>query len=314
MVSYLVQSCMEKQFENQPSSSASCPFAAASSTSPSNANISLPLVIPQAVRRKIIRDVSKILHTLLLAGYETTAMSLSYAMYELAKNPRCQDRCCEEARRVLPPRQKVDDGSGGDSFGVPLFDADDDDVPYCRAVLLESIRLHMPVAFTTRVLTKDLTLDTDNDDDDQVTLLKGTRVFVNPEMLHRDERNFDNAGEFIPERWVHWDAGTGGWVDRDYKTSTPTTPPPSSISSKYTVEHVQADSVAAANPANFFSFSDGARNCVGRRLAVMESTLLIAELLRDLCVDVAEEDFELVKVLNFITILPARLPLRFWMR
>ena len=50
-----------------------------------------------AARHKIIQDMSKILHTLLLAGYETTALSLSYAMYCLAMSPRCQERCCEEA-------------------------------------------------------------------------------------------------------------------------------------------------------------------------------------------------------------------------
>ena len=38
-------------------------------------------------RHKIIQDVSKILHTLLLAGDETTALSLSYAMYCLAMSP-----------------------------------------------------------------------------------------------------------------------------------------------------------------------------------------------------------------------------------
>ncbi len=108
-------------------------------------------------KHKIIQDVSKILHTLLLAGYETTALSLFYTMYCLAMSPRCQERCCKEARRVLG-RRRGGDGSGGSSNsatnGDDLFNPDDDDLPYCRAVLSESIRLNMPVVFTTRVISK----------------------------------------------------------------------------------------------------------------------------------------------------------------
>lgn len=213
---------------------------------------------------------------------------------------------------------------------------DDDDLPYCRAVLTESIRLHMPVLFTTRVLSKDLTLDTGYDDGygyetrSRATLLRGTRIFINPAIIHRDERNFERANEFLPERWVRWDDASGRWVDRDdneakkYRATMNgvlgstieevPTPPPPSLSSKYTAEHAQADTISAANPANFFSFSDGARNCVGRRLAIMESTICIAVLFRDMCVAIGEEDFELVKERRFVTVVPVSLPIVFWKR
>jgi len=240
-------------------------------------------------------------------------------------------------------RRRREDGSGDscDSAsdrddGDDSFHPDDDDLPYCRAVLTESLRLNMPVIFTTRVLSKDLTLDTGYEDDansrgSRVTILKGTRVIINPEMIHRDERNFDRALEFLPERWVRWDERMGGWVDRDYNvevkgsptqqhaptsetaSSIATTTPPS-LSSEYAAEHLHADRIPAANPANFFAFSDGARNCVGRRLAIMESTLLIAEILRDFCVGLADEDYEMVKVLNFVSVRPSKLPLKFWKR
>lgn len=354
LLSYLISSCIEKHYSNQSSSSA-CPFAASlQSRSSSTFSVSSssvggatsfhpPSEMTHAARHKIIQDVSKILHTLLLAGYETTALSLSYAMYCLAMSPRCQERCCEEARRVLGRRRRGDgsrDSSNSASDrddGDDSFDPDDDDLPYCRAVLTESIRLNMPVVFTTRVMSKDLSLETGYNDDangrgSRVTILKGTRVIINPEMIHRDERNFNRALEFVPERWVRWVERTSGWVDRDYKVeaksipteqhasmsgtassfATTTTPP--SLSSEYSVEHSHADRIPAANPANFFAFSDGARNCVGRRLAIIESTLLIAEILRDLCVGLADRDFEMVKVLNFVSVQPSKLPLKFWKR
>ena len=353
LLSYLISSCIEKHYSNQSLSSA-CPFAASlqsRSSSTLSASSSCvggassfqpPSEMTHAARYRIIQDVSKILHTLLLAGYDTTALSLSYAMYCLAMSPRCQERCCEEARRVLGRRRRG--GGSRDSSnslsdrddGDDSFDPDDDDLPYCRAVFTESIRLNMPVVFTTRVISKDLTLETGYNDDangrgSQATILKGTRVIINPEMIHRDERNFDRALEFVPERWVRWDERTSGWVDRDYKveaksisteqhapigtaSSIATTTTPPSLSSEYSVEHSHADRIPAANPANFFAFSDGARNCVGRRLAIIESTLLIAEILRDLCVGLADRDYEMVKVLNFVSVQPSKLLLKFWKR
>ena len=92
---------------------------------------------------------------------------------------------------------------------------------------------------------------------------------------------------------------------------------PPSLSDTYSAQNEAADSISAANPANFFSFSDGARNCVGRRLAVMESTLLVASLMKDLHVGLGVKDgenFELVRERRFVTVKPATLPLRFWKR
>ncbi|KAL7535510.1 hypothetical protein ACHAXR_006533 [Thalassiosira sp. AJA248-18] len=364
MVTHLLQSCMEQHFSSQssasptaspassrrsslnpqssPSSSSKCPFASLDNTSShdssihhhesngsSSSNIPPPSQITQTDKQTIIQDVTKILHTLLTAGYATTAISLSYVMYCLATNPRCQERCCEEARRVLGDRKK---GCNTEST------IGDEDLPYCRAVFTESIRMHLPVLFTTRVLSKDLTLDTgygSGDDENetnetnprQATLLKGTRVIINPSMIHLDERNFARANEFIPERWVQWDDGEGRWVERDYgeekendspssieTTNTSPSPPPPFPSSEYTTQHASADTIPPANPCNFFSFSDGARNCVGRRLAIMEATLLIATLLRDMCVGLGDDDFELRKELRFVTVKPAGLPVRFWKR
>jgi len=338
MVTHLIQSCMEQHFSESSSSGQSpsgCPFATSSSSHShvetpsggSRSNIPPPSQITDADKNKIIQDVTKTLHTLLVAGYETTAISLSYVMYFLSKNPRCQDRCSEEARRVLGNNQE---GGNSGQKQQPQETMDDDLLPYCRAVFTESLRIQLPVMFTTRVISKDLTLDSGNDDGDTCTLLKGTRVFINPSMIHLDERNYERASEFIPERWVRWDEAEGRWLDRDHvaeekraeesvhRDSSPTRPrttPPSPFSDEYDDEHAHADTVSAADPANYFSFSDGARNCVGQRLAIMESTILIATLLRDICVGLAEgPDFELVNKRIFVTVKPTSLPLVFWKR
>mmetsp|Transcript_29021 Transcript_29021/g.43874 ORF Transcript_29021/g.43874 Transcript_29021/m.43874 type:complete len:744 (+) Transcript_29021:65-2296(+) len=336
MITMMLRSVMEQYYQqpkeqqkkqqqnqnNTSSSSSSCPFSSSSTTSFQESdnidNIIPTTTMTKSDRTQIIHNVSHILHTLLVAGYETTAISLSYTMYCLSKHPRCQDRACEEARRVLPT---LNDNT---KF-------DEDALPYCKAVIMETLRVHTPVIFTTRVSSKDLTLDAD-DDGGMVTIPKDTRFIIHPTMVHLDERNFDRAEEFLPERWVRWE--NGGWVDRDFEKekklaagaasdkaataaadpTTPTPPPPSPLSDKYTKENAHADTISAANPQSFFAFSDGARNCIGRRLAIMEMTIFLAVLFRDMCVDLAEEGYELVKERRFVILAPNTLPIAFWKR
>ena len=302
--------------------SSSCPFSSTTTTTSSsssrNNNFSssfyqesdvnyIPTNMIKYDRTQIINNVTQILHTLLVAGYETTAISLSYTMYLISKNPRCQDRACEEARRVLPT---LDSNT---KF-------DEDALPYCRAIITESLRMHVPVIFTTRVISKDLILDTD-DEGGTVIIPKNTRFLINPTMVHLDERNFERADEFIPERWVMWK--NGGWVDRDFEkekstasagAANTTSSPPPSLYDKYTTENAHADTISAANPQNFFAFSDGARNCIGRRLAIMEQTIFVAVLFRDMCVDLAEKGYELVKERRFVILAPKDLSVAFWKR
>jgi cytochrome P450 len=327
MITMLLRSVIEQHYhpekdqkkkqKNTPNQMNGCPFTSSSSSRTFSSSLnglsepdttsSIPSTISQSDRKQIIIKVTQILHTLLVAGYETTAISLSYTMYCLSKNPRCQDRACEEARRVL---STLDEHT---KF-------DEDALPYCKAIIMESVRLHVPVIFTTRVASKDLVLDTD-DEGGVVTIPKGTRFLINPTMIHRYEKNFDRAEDFCPERWVKWE--NGGWVERDHEeeklesknaSSSSSSSPPPSLSNKYTAENAHADTISAANPLNFFAFSDGARNCIGRRLAIMEMTIFVAVLFRDMCVDLAEKDYKLVKERRFVILAPKRLPIAFWKR
>jgi cytochrome P450 len=147
-----------------------------------------------------------------------------------------------------------------------------------------------------------MTFDTGNGDE-RVILPKGTKALVSPSAVHRDERNFERALEFIPERWVKWDGHK--WVDRNYEQERKEMSE-SSMNSP--------GSISAANPQNFFAFSDGARNCVGKRLAVLESSVMIAMLLRDMQVDMAKENFKLETKRKFATVGPVSLPVMFQRR
>ena len=231
-------------------------------------------------------ELAKMLLTLFFAGYDTSSLLLSMAMWSLAKNPEIQRECAAEAR----------DASSTDptSKNKPSLHEDasqwESRLPYCRAVILETLRLHPPVYTNCRVFEKDVELD-------GCTIPRRTCVYLPIRQIHTDERNFARATEFLPERWVRRDANTAGWIARDFKAEP---------------EIVESDPeyVPPANPQNLFSFSGGARNCVGHRLALQESTIVFACLVRDLTVDV-REGLVLRKRKKFAMAHPVEMPLIF---
>lgn len=66
-----------------------------------------------------------------VAGYETTSTAISYALYELARNPAVQHKLQAEVDAFGRERQ-------------PSFD-DLSNFPYAEAVFHEGLRLHPPV-------------------------------------------------------------------------------------------------------------------------------------------------------------------------
>lgn len=66
-----------------------------------------------------------------VAGYETTSTAISYALYELARNPKVQQKLQAEVDALGQERQ-------------PSYD-DLSSFPYAKAVFSEGMRLHPPV-------------------------------------------------------------------------------------------------------------------------------------------------------------------------
>jgi cytochrome P450 len=112
------------------------------------------------------RQVRDEVLTLLLAGHETTAMSLTWTWLELAHHPEVADRL----------------------HASPGTD-------YPRAVAAESMRLHPPAWIIGRRAAEDVTLD-------GWTIPRGTLITTSPWVLHRDDRWWGDAAAFRPERWL----------------------------------------------------------------------------------------------------------------
>ncbi|XP_063315772.1 1,25-dihydroxyvitamin D(3) 24-hydroxylase, mitochondrial [Pelobates fuscus] len=119
---------------------------------------------------------------MLIGAVETTANSLSWAIFNISRNPDIQKKLYEEIERVLPPGQ------------VPSAE-DIRNMPYLKACLKESMRITPSVPFTTRTLDKETILG-------EYMLPKGTVLTINSHVLGSNEECFDEWTQFKPERWL----------------------------------------------------------------------------------------------------------------
>jgi cytochrome P450 len=122
--------------------------------------------------------------TLVLAGHETTALTLTWAWHLLSHNP--------EYLRWL--NQEIDALDG-----APIDSDDLASLPRTYAVIAESMRLHPPAWIIGRWLDRDVRIG-------GWDLPRGSVVLASQYAMHRDPRYWPNAREFRPERWID-DAG-----------------------------------------------------------------------------------------------------------
>lgn len=113
-----------------------------------------------------------------LAGHETSASALAWALYLLASHPEAQERVAREAA-VL-----------GDN---PRF-SDMSKLGFTRNVFREALRLYPSLPMMVRETTK---AERFRDRD----LPAGSQVVISPWHLHRHERLWENPDEFEPDRY-----------------------------------------------------------------------------------------------------------------
>jgi cytochrome P450 len=129
--------------------------------------------------------------TIYLAGFETTANAMTWALHLLALNPEKQSKMAEEVQGVLKGRSPV-------SEDMPHL-------KYTRAVMAEAMRLFPPAWVIGRVLLKDFQFGA-------YTLPKDAEVWMSQYVMHRDPRYWKNPDEFIPERWLEADFSPSRFV------------------------------------------------------------------------------------------------------
>ena len=118
--------------------------------------------------------------TLFLAGHETTASSLSWTWWLLARNPAVEAKLHAELDEVLGGRPpSLEDLAG---------------LPYTGNVITESLRLYPPAWGLARVAVENHELA-------GYPVKKGMGVAMAQWVVHRDTRWFAAPEEFRPERW-----------------------------------------------------------------------------------------------------------------
>ncbi|MCB9675177.1 MAG: cytochrome P450 [Alphaproteobacteria bacterium] len=118
--------------------------------------------------------------TLFLAGHETTALAVSFALWMLAEHPEVQER-------VLAEVDALD--------GTPTM-ADLRRMPQLDAVLKETLRLYPPAWATGREALEDIELS-------EGVIPAGAQAVASQWVVHRDPRWWTGASRFRPERWTN---------------------------------------------------------------------------------------------------------------
>lgn len=158
--------------------------------------------------------------TIFLAGHETTSLALTWTWYLLARHPAHEARLHAELDEVLGGR-------------LPTYD-DLPDLPYTRMVIEESMRLYPPAPLISREpIAEDVICGH--------RVGKGTYIGINPWVVHRHRRLWDDPLRFDPERF---------------------TPERSAIRPRFA----------------YLPFGGGPRICIGAAFAMMEAVIVLAAL------------------------------------
>ncbi|KAG1729371.1 cytochrome P450 [Suillus lakei] len=199
---------------------------------------------------------------LLLAGYETTSISLTWALIELSRHPDTQTRLREELL----------------AFGAdPTYDQLKANLPYLDGVVHEILRLHPPVPEFTRLAAADDVIPlsepvrTESGEmTDRISVAKGTLITISVGAINRSSAIWGpDAKEFKPDRWLTEDG----------------------ISGK--AKEVQGHK-------HLLTFVDGPRTCLGKDFAIAEFKTVLSVLVKNFVFEMQDGPGTLVEVVRGI--------------
>ncbi|CAG9859768.1 unnamed protein product [Phyllotreta striolata] len=140
--------------------------------------------INQSDRTLSINQMAAHAFTFFLAGYETSATTMTFALIELAQNQDIQDKVRSEIRKVLG------------KYNNEITYESVTEMDYLEQVVLETLRKHPPIFLLPRVCSKDFHIPGTD-----VVLRAGTHVEIPVHAIHRDPEHYPEPDKFDPERF-----------------------------------------------------------------------------------------------------------------
>lgn len=159
--------------------------------------LALSLKDVSSLTPQLMEETCDQLKTFLLAGHDTTSITIVWAVYELLRTPHALQAVRDELDQVFGTADIYDSlvASGGGALLARLT--------YLSAVMREVLRLHPP-AGSCRAPPGKAGITVKTSQGDHYNLNENTWVYINHYLIHRDKAVYgDNADIFCPERWLN---------------------------------------------------------------------------------------------------------------
>jgi cytochrome P450 len=168
------------------------------------------------------------------AGTDTSFIVLEYAMVRLMQNPHLMTKLQAELRSTIPKAK-------GKLADTVVTEDDLAGLAYLKAVIKETLRLHMPAPLLVPHLSMaDCEIN-------GYVIPSGTRAIINTWALARDPSGWESPEEFMPERFMEG----GSAAAMDYK----------------------------GNEFLYLPFGTGRRICPGINFAIVTIEIMLANLM-----------------------------------
>lgn len=136
---------------------------------------------PETGRQMTTAELRDNLLTFIVAGHETTALTLSWALYLCAFDQEVQAKARDEAQAALGTRPATQDDLAA--------------LPYITAIIEETLRLYPPAALVSRTARQEDMLCGRE-------IRQGDTVMIPIYALHRSHMLWDSPDSFQPERFL----------------------------------------------------------------------------------------------------------------
>jgi cytochrome P450 len=125
------------------------------------------------------QQISDEVLTIILAGFETTANTLSWIFSYLNSNKDIYDLVIEESSNIINSKNFLEDVNKSEIL---------------NGVLKETLRLNPSLWILPRMAAQDVTIG-------EYFIPKGSNVILSPYVTHRDGSIYKDPNKFVPSRW-----------------------------------------------------------------------------------------------------------------